>query len=297
MSEPHGLELPGYIARNYPFPRASLALPWGKVHYVDTGGAHRPVLLLHGNPTWSFLYRKVMRELQGEPLRLVAPDLIGLGLSDKPRDWREHSLRRHGETLLAFVRGLDLRNLILVVQDWGGPIGGWMAAQAPDRIGAVLVMNTSLLVPAHFRTTAFHRFAQTPAASDLAFRGLNFPVRFMSRAQGDPASIDAAARKAYFWPLRNLLDRAAPLALARMVPNTPEHPTTAELTGVEQWFDGFLGPVEFVWGARDPILGRSLKRHRERKPAARVTETQAGHFLQEEVPELIAQAIVRLDGR
>lgn len=297
MSEPHRIELPEFIARNYASPRASLPLSWGTVHYADTGGPHRPVLLLHGNPTWSFLYRKVMSELQGEPLRLVAPDLIGLGLSDKPRDWREHSLRRHGETVLELVSRLDLRNLILVVQDWGGPIGGWLAAHAPERIGAVLIMNTSLLVPAHWRTTAFHRFSQFPLASDIAFRAFNFPTRFMSRVQGDPGSIDAAASKAYFWPLRNLLDRAAPLALARMVPNAPEHPTAVELVAVDAWFRSFTGPAEMVWGVRDPILGRSLKRHRDALPAARVTETQAGHFLQEEVPAQIAAAIVRLDGR
>jgi haloalkane dehalogenase len=94
--------------------------------------------------------------------------------------------------------------------------------------------------------------------------------------------------------LRKVADRAAPLALARMVPHRPEHPTVAELTEGDAWARSFQGPVELVWGVKDPILGRALWRHRELFPRARVTETPAGHFLQEEVPEEIIAAIRRV---
>jgi haloalkane dehalogenase len=257
------------------------------------------VLLLHGNPTWSFLYRKVIAALLQDgqpPLRAVAPDLLGLGLSDKPRTLEAHSLRRHGEALLALVEALDLRDVVLVVQDWGGPIGAWMAAHAPGRVGALVVMNTSLLVPAHFRTTPFHRFARLPLVSDVAFRLLGFPLQVLGRTQADPRSISGDVRRAYHWPLRHLRDRAAPLALARMVPDAPGHPTLPALREGEAWVRGFTGPMELVWGTQDPILGRALRRHREALPRARVTELFAGHFLQEEQPEEIAAAIRRVAG-
>ncbi|HSP77135.1 MAG TPA: alpha/beta fold hydrolase [Myxococcaceae bacterium] len=286
-------ELPAFLARQYPYRSHHLPTRFGRMHYVDQGTG-RPVLLLHGNPTWSFLYRKVIAGLEGGPYRVVAPDLIGLGLSDKPRTVKAHSLRRHGEAVLALVEALDLRDVVLGVQDWGGPIGAWMAARAGGRVTGLVVMNTSLLLPERFRTTRFHRFSQMPVVSDVAFRLFNFPVPVLGRTQGDPGSISGDVARAYAWPLRRVRDRAAPLALARMVPNHPEHPTVAELAAGEAWVRGFSGPVELVWGLKDPILGRALKRHREVFPQARVTETQAGHFLQEEVPEDIVAAIRRV---
>ncbi|WNG61771.1 alpha/beta fold hydrolase [Archangium gephyra] len=286
-------ELPTFITRLFPY-RARLApTVFGRMHYVDEGEG-RPVLLLHGNPTWSFLYRKVMAGLAGGPYRVVAPDLIGLGLSDKPRELSAHTLRRHGESVLELVQGLELKDVVLVVQDWGGPIGAWMAARAAGRVTGLVVMNTALLKPERFRTTAFHRFSHMPVVSDVAFRLFNFPLPVLGRTQGDPSSLSGDVARAYAWPLRKVVDRAAPLALARMVPNGPEHPTVAELTEGDAWARSFQGPVELVWGVKDPILGRALRRHREVFPRARVTETPAGHFLQEEVPEEIVAAIRRV---
>src|SRR3712207_3023883 len=143
------IELPSFITRLYPYRPRFAATVFGRMHYVDEGEG-RPVLLVHGNPTWSFLYRKVMAGLAGGPYRVVAPDLIGLGLSDKPRELSAHTLRRHGESLLELVQGLELKDVVLVVQDWGGPMGAWMAARAGGRVTGLVVMNTALLKPERF---------------------------------------------------------------------------------------------------------------------------------------------------
>ncbi|MEM3164385.1 MAG: alpha/beta fold hydrolase [Halobacteria archaeon] len=290
--------LPKFIADAFPFPRRRVETRHGGMECADTGGSGRPVVMVHGNPAWSYLYRKVMAGLKGSGLRLVAPDLLGFGTSFKPRDWRWHALRRHGEALLDLVEELDLRDIVLVGQDWGGPVGTWMAAHAPERVTGLLLANTAVLDPgSRWRTTAFHRFSHMPVVSEIAFRGLKFPVPWMHVVQGDRNSIGRAEKRAYAWPFRHLRDRAGPLALARMVPNRPDHPTVPELKKTDRWFRGFTGPVEFVWGVKDPILGRQLRRHAEAHPGARVTETQAGHFLQEEVPGELAAAVGRLVGK
>ncbi|MBC7172039.1 MAG: haloalkane dehalogenase, partial [Polyangiaceae bacterium] len=147
-----------------------------------------------------------------------------------------------------------------------------------------------------FRPTAFHRFARAPLVSDLIFRGLGFPQRALSLAQGNRASIGREVTRAYVFPLRRFADRAAPLALARMVPDSLDHPSIPALRRAQEVFVGFDGAVELVWGKRDPILGRVLGHIKRLRPDARVTETEAGHFLQEEAPLEIAAAIRRVAG-
>lgn len=289
-------KLPEFIARMFPYTLREIKTGRGNMAYVDEGGEKaRPVFMVHGNPTWSFLYRKVIKALEGEKFRCIVPDLIGFGLSDKPKNPPEHSLKNHGQSLLELVEKLNLRDIILVAQDWGGPMALWMAAHAKERVSAMLLMNTAVLQPkTRFRTTPFHRFSHMPLISELAFCVLNFPVPVMHRVQGDKSSISGDVRRAYAWPFRKISDRTAPLALARMVPNSAEHPSAKELAVTDEYFRNFKGPIEFVWGVRDPILGRHCDRHAQIHPNARVTKTNAGHFLQEEVPDEIAESIRRL---
>jgi len=146
-------------------------------------------------------------------------------------------------------------------------------------------------VPRRPRGTLFHRLSRLPVVSDFVYRVLGFPQIILHRVQGDPASIRGDVARAYRWPLRRLRDRVAPLALARMVPSSPDHPSVPALARGEAWAREFQGPMALVWGMRDPILARALKRHEEAFPRATVRRTEAGHFLQEEVPEAIAEAI------
>ena len=163
----------------------------------------------------------------------------------------------------------------------------------PDRIAAVVLGNTAVTIPSHPRGTWFHKLARVPILSDLLFRGLGFPQIRLSAVQGDKHSIRGDVSRAYTWPLRTWKDRASPLALARMVPDGPDHPSMEALRQGESWILSFTGPMALVWGMRDPILGRALRHHEKAFPHAAVTRTEAGHFLQEEVPEALAAAVER----
>lgn len=280
-----------------PFERYT-ALADGHSLHVMEAGQGQPVLCVHGNPTWGFLYRKVAAALGEGSHRVVMPDLVGLGLSDKPRSARAHTLENHIRWLGALVDELDLRDVILVVQDWGGPIGLGAFAERENRLAGLVILNTVVGPPRPgFRPTAFHRFARAPLISDLAFRALGFPQVALHRAQGDPQSISGEVARAYRWPLRRFSDRMAPLALARMVPDSLVHPSIPALERCQDLVQRFRGPTAIVWGDRDPVLGR-VRRHVEKLlPEAAVTVTEAGHFLQEEVPDEIARAVISVGAR
>jgi haloalkane dehalogenase len=286
--------LPRWLEDELPFNRRVFADGDHRIHFIDEGeGA--PILLLHGNPTWSYLWRKVIRILACEDVRIIAPDLVGLGLSSKPRNLGIHTLDFHANRVSALVEALDLEGITIAGQDWGGPIIAVMAARNRQRIRGAVFSNTAIRVPSRPpRRTAFHRFSHMPVVSNLAFRVFNFPIPTLHLAQGDRSSIGRIERRAYRWPLRRIKDRTAPLALTRLVPQTLDSPTLQTLREAEDWARSFNGPVRLVWGMRDWILGRALKGTKQLFPDATVVETEAGHFLQEEVPEELAAAILEL---
>lgn len=298
--------LPPFLDPLVPFQRRAYRLERGhdagkRMHLVDHGPREgRPVLMVHGNPTWSFLWRKVIARLP--ELRRVAPDLLGFGLSDKLGRLRDHSVERHLDALEELVLALDLKGVVLVGQDWGGPLVAGLGARLAalgegGRVAGLVLANTSVLLPARPKGTWFHRFARTPVVAQVAFRVLGFPLKTLHKTQGDPRSIEGTVARAYQWPLSRILDRAGPLALARMVPDSLDHPSVPALRRGEAWARGFQGPMALVWGERDPVLGRALAKHVEAFPRAAVTRTQAGHFCQEEVPDELAAAISDLATR
>jgi haloalkane dehalogenase len=273
----------------------------GYAMHVMERGAGRPVLMLHGNPTWGFLYRKIVAQLAKAPLRVILPDLVGLGFSDRTKDPAEHRLDAHarwlGVLLDRLAREDGLNGLVVVVQDWGGPIALRALADRPGLATGLVVLNTVVGPPRPgFRPSAFHRLARAPLLSDLLFRVFGVPQVALHVAQGDRASIRGDVARAYRFPLRGLARNAAPLALARMVPNGPEHPSVEPLERCQSFYEAFEGPVEIVWGLRDPVLGRVVGHLERLRPGTKVTRTPAGHFLQEEVPEEIAAAVRRVAG-
>lgn len=262
------------------------------IHVMERQGEGPTVVMLHGNPTWSFLYRKVIAELADTNYRMVAPDLMGLGLSSKPRDAAAHTLDRHIQVLGAALDALNLGTVVGVVQDWGGPIGLGVFADRPEQLAGLVVLNTVVGPPRKgFHSAFFHRFSRMPVISDLAFRWLSFPQAFLQSAQGEQGSISGEVSRAYRHPLKRLADNVAPLALARMVPDGFAHPSIPALTVAHEFAKAFRGPTAVVWGDSDPVLGRVLGRVQRTFPEAPVTRTRAGHFLQEEVPDRIALAI------
>jgi haloalkane dehalogenase len=298
-------ELPAWIAAQLPSGARDEAIATlGEQMHVSTYGpeAGSTVVLLHGNPTWGFLWRKVIASLRARPggdqLRLVVPDLIGLGRSSKP-EMAAHTLEIHAAWLGDALDRLAPGPLVLVAQDWGGPIGLLaMAAGRADRLRGIVLGNTAVSPPAPgMKPTPFHRLAQMPVASDLLFRWLGFPLGLLHTSQGDRSTIRGEVARAYRWPLRRRADRAAPLALARMVPASPKHPSVPALEQTQALFASAKVPIALVWGKRDPILGRVINHLERLRPDATVTRTGAGHFLQEEVPDELAAAILDVVAR
>lgn len=284
-------ELPGWLQAQLPFRRRVYRGGPYAIHFVDEGSGPA-VVMQHGNPTWCYLWRKVIACLAGSGVRVIAPDLVGLGLSDKPGDARVHTLPFHAEQIQGLLRALGADGVTIVGQDWGGPMLGLVAAQNPGLVRAAVFANTGLRAPRREGNLSwFHRLANTPVLSDVIFRRLSFPMPVMDRVQGNRASIGRDQKRAYRYPLRRPGDRTAPLALARMVSTGPDHPSAAPMRQVEAWAGAFSGPVRLVWGTADPILGRGLKAMGRLFPQATMVETRAGHFLQEEVPEALADAI------
>jgi haloalkane dehalogenase len=295
-------ELPGWIAAQLPPGWRSSTIPTldQRMHVLEWGPPDGPaILLVHGNPTWGFLWRKVIAELRARPrgdeLHLIVPDLIGLGLSSKPA-LATHSLAHHGAWMGAAIDQLAPGPLVVVAQDWGGPISMLAMATRRERMRGLVLGNTALSPPhPQFKPTLFHRLSQLPVASDLLFRGLGFPLRVLHTSQGDRSTIRGDVARAYRWPLPYATP--APLALARMVPDRHDHPSVPSLEKTHELFATIEAPISLVWGTKDPILGRVINHLERTRPDAKVTRTQAGHFLQEEVPTELADAIIDVAGR
>jgi len=220
------------------------------------------------------------------------PGLVGLGFSDHPRDPETHTLDHHIDWMGRLVDALELDDVTLVVQDWGGAIGVGAFMDRPDRLTGLVALNTVLSEPKPgFTPTWFHRFSRMPVISGLAFRLAGHPQVRLAMAQGDKSSITGDVSWAYRYPLRSRTGNQAPLAMAGMVPDSMTHLTVESLRRVGAFARSYGRPAAIVWGDRDPVLGRARNHIVSLLPQAEVTRTQAGHLLQEEVPDEIAAAV------
>ena len=267
--------------------------PGLKIHVLEIGEGY-PVYAQHGNPTSGFLYRKVVSELPTDRVRVIMPTVIGLGFSSKvPAS--QHTLENHKRWMSKALEQLELTELVYVGQDWGGAIGIGALRETPELMKGAVILNTGFNAPTEkISLSRAHDLAKTPIVGELLLENLVSIFDRLHETQGDPASIAEAVADLYGRPVTESGNKKAPLALMRMVPDGPDHPSSAELRNIQSYVSSLDIPAEIVWGMQDPIFERALPAMRSFFPEARVTETQAGHFLQEEVAEEIAAAIMRI---
>ena len=267
--------------------------PGIKVHMLEVGTGY-PVYMQHGNPSSGFLYRKVVEQMPTDRVRVIMPTLVGLGYSSKV-PVGDHTVENHNRWLNAALSELDLDGLIYVGQDWGGIVGVGALSLSPELIDGIVIMNTAIYAPTEkMKLSRLHDLVRTPIVGELLIEVLNSPFDGMDGVQGDPASMPQAVKDLYGRPVLESGNRKAPLALMRMVPHSPSHPSTMPMGKLVTFVRGLDVPTEIIWGMNDPIVGRALPAMKEHFPNARVTETEAGHFLQEEVPDVIAAAVMRV---
>lgn len=267
--------------------------PGIKVHMLEVGEGY-PIFMQHGNPTSGFLYRKVVEHLPLDRVRVIMPTLVGLGFSSKV-PVSMHTAANHNRWINAALRQLKLEQVIYVGQDWGGPIGIGALALSPGMVKGIVIMNTAIRVTeVKTRLSKIHDLMKTPVVGEFLGNVRNAIFRGLHRPQHDPASMPQPVKDLYARPVRESGNHKAPLAMMRMVPDGPDHPSTPVMRELVPFVRGLDVPVEIVWGINDPILGSAVPAMLENFPNARVTETPAGHFLQEEVPEVIAEAVLRV---
>lgn len=265
-----------------------------KVHVLEVGQGY-PVYLQHGNPTTGLLYRKVAASLPLDRVRLIMPTMVGLGYSTKiPAS--EHTLDKHMRWMNAVLRTLDLTEVVYVGQDWGGPVGMGALSMSPGILQGAVVMNTGFAAPrAAMDLSKAHALVKTPLVGEFVVEAMSsFFFKRLAGVQSDPATMPPEVVDLYRRPLEDSGNGKATLALMRMVADGPDHGSSPALRDIERYVAGLDIPAELIWGMKDPILAKGLPVMRKMFPTAAVTETEAGHFLQEEVPEVIAAAVMRI---
>lgn len=264
-----------------------------KVHMLEVGAGY-PIYMQHGNPTSGFLYRKTIEKLPTDRVRIIMPTMVGLGFSSKV-PVRDHTVENHNRWLNTALSELELEGLIYVGQDWGGIVGVGALSLSPGLIDGIVMMNTAIYAPKEkMKLSRLHDLVRTPIVGELLIEVLGASFKRMDSIQADRGSIPQHVKDLYGRPVLESGNKKAPLALMRMVPHSPDHPSTAPMERLIPFVRGLNVPTEIVWGMKDPIIARGLPAMKEHFPHARVTETEAGHFLQEEVPDVIAAAVMRV---
>lgn len=272
----------------YPFAPHRFEVDGHSLSYVDEGQGS-PILFVHGTPSWSFEWRHSIAALRKNH-RCIALDHLGFGLSDKPTN---APLRPadHARRLRAFVRALDLRDLTLVVHDFGGPIGLPVALEEPERVRSIVIANTWMWAHGDDpRVRRLSRFVGSPIGRFL-YTWLNASPRWLVPASfADRKKLTPDVHRHYVAPFASRAERSAPWVLGRELAGSDSyyaslHAMRDRLTSI---------PTTIVWGMRDPAFGPAyLERWRQVAPEAKVVElADAGHFPQEEAPEKVT-AIVR----
>lgn len=267
--------------------------PGIKVHVLEVGTGY-PVFMQHGNPTSGFLYRKIAEELPKDRVRLIMPTMVGLGFSSKVPASR-HTVDNHMRWINSVLVQLQLTELVYSGQDWGGPVGMGALSLSPGLIKGAVMLNTGFGAPTEpVNLSVPHALVKIPVFGELMLEVFFSIFDNMHRLQGDRDQLTADEASLYGKPVLESGNAKAPLAMMRMVPDGPDHPSTPAMRTIVNYVWRLDIPAEIVWGMKDPILALGLPAMKQFFPEAPVTETQGGHFLQEEVPVEIASALLRV---
>jgi haloalkane dehalogenase len=256
-----------------------------RLAHLDEGDGP-PVIFMHGEPTWSFLWRKVIPPVREAGFRCIAPDLAGFGRSDKPTDIGWYSYDRHVAMMAGLLEDLDLRGATMMVHDWGGPIGLRLAVEHPQRIERLVIMDTGLFTGHQRMTDAWLAFR------DFVARTEDLPVGFLVRGacKNDPGEDVIAA---YDAPFPSIDSKAGARAFPLLIPQAPDAPGAAAGAQVQEALRSDPRPTLMLWADSDPVLPLSVgERFAESigRESPRVIE-DASHFLQEDQGPLIGRSI------
>jgi haloalkane dehalogenase len=255
-----------------------------RMHYLDEGSGPA-VLLLHGEPTWSYLYRTIIPELSSA--RAIAPDYFGFGRSDKPLRREDYTYDFHAGSIARLVQHLDLRDVTVVVQDWGGPVGLRLAVEHPDRVARLVIMNTGIGGgrPPSDEWLRFRDFLRR-VGTDL------IPGKLVRISCVQPMSDEVEDAYNAPWPVPE--SKAGILAFPDLVPISPDHPDTPAHLAVREQLGRWEKPALVLFSDSDPIFTpRAAERIAQHIPGALEPEIVegAGHFLQEDRGEQIGRRI------
>ena len=262
----------------YPYKSNYMDLSGVNYHYVDEGEGD-PVVMVHGNPTWSFYFRNLINEFS-QTNRVVVPDHIGCGLSEKPQDYK-YTLKNHIANLTALVEKLELKNITLVVHDWGGAIGMGFAVHNPKLIKRIVILNSGAYSMNHipFRIA----ICKIPWLGEKLVRGLNafaVPATFMTTKK----KLSSQVKKGFLLPYNNYRNRIAVARFVKDIPLGPEHSSYETLLEVEHGLWMFREtPITLIWGMRDWCFNYTfLDKWTTYYPQAEVHRLDAGHYVIED---------------
>lgn len=282
----------------YPFASHRFDLGSTTMHYLDEGPRQAPtIVMVHGNPTWSFYWRTLIPTLS-QTHRVIVPDHIGCGLSDQPQDY-PYTLEQHIRNLEALIGHLRLENISLIMHDWGGGIGMGYATRHPENIDRLVVCNTS----AFFKPVLYTpiRLARAPLIGELMLRGLNaFALSALVMGTGHHERFTPAVRAGYLAPYSSWSRRVAILGFVRDIPMENGHPTRKTVDEIEARLPLLARkPMLILWGAKDPVftVDTFLAGWRERFPEAAVHIFEdAGHYVVEDAHERMLPLLVPFFG-
>lgn len=284
-------ELPPWLREIYPFTPRRFATGAGAMSYLDEGTGDEAVVMVHGNPTWSFFYRNVVLALR-DRVRCIVPDHLGCGLSDKPQDY-DYTLPNHIANLTALLTSLKLRRIHLIVHDWGGPIGLGATLPLGEKLGKVVILNTAAfadtLIPARIR------LCRVPVLGEVIVRGFNgfaWPATWMAVTKPLPKPV----KDGFLFPYDSWANRIATHRFVRDIPTGQDSSSDRALAGIEQLLPSLRGnPVQIIWGGMDFCFNRHyFERWTKFLPDAEAAYlAEAGHYLLEDARDDCLRVIER----